>query len=109
MDSTTPLFALTVGQFSTLIQELKLQYIPVGNQEIELETDNADIKWVSETLKMPLSTIRTKVSRKEMPCKKRGKPMFFSKQETLEWNENGRPKIVQEIDFAPRRKNKKIN
>ena len=104
MDSSIPLFALTVGQFSTLIQELKLSHTPVSNQEIVFETDNADINWVSETLKIPISTIRTKVSRMEMPCKKRGKPMVFSKKETLEWNENGRPKVVQEIDFAPIKK-----
>jgi hypothetical protein len=104
MDSSTPLFALTVGQFSTLIQELKLSHTPVSNQEIVFETDNADINWVSETLKMPLPTIRTKVSRMEMPCKKRGKPMAFSKKEMLEWNEKGRPKSIQEIDFAPVKK-----
>ena len=108
MDSSTPLFALTVGQFSTLIHELKLSQIPIINQDIVFETDNVDINWVSENLKMPKSTIRTKVSRKEMPCKQRGKPMVFSKKETLEWIENGRPKIVQEIDFAPLKRNKKI-
>ena len=108
MDSSTPLFALTVGQFSTLIQELKLSHIPVSNQEIVFETDNADINWVSETLKMPSSTIRTKVSRMEMPCKKRGKPMIFSKKETIEWNEIGRPKVIQEIDFAPVKRTKNL-
>ncbi len=108
MDSSTPLFALTVGQFSTLIQELKLSHIPFSNREIVFETDNADINWVSETLKMPSSTIRTKVSRMEMPCKKRGKPMIFSKKETIEWNEIGRPKIIQEIDFAPVKRNKNL-
>lgn len=107
MDSSTPLFALTVGQFSTLIQELKLSHIPISNQEIVFETDNADINWVSETLKMPKSTIRTKVSKMEMPCKQRGKPMVFSKKETIEWVEKGKPKVIQEIDFAPIRKSKK--
>jgi hypothetical protein len=108
MDSSTPLFALTVGQFSALIQELKLSQIPIFKQDIVFETDNVDINWVSENLKIPIATIRTKVSRMEMPCKKRGKPMVFSKKEILEWYENGRPKVVQEIDFAPLKRNKKI-
>jgi hypothetical protein len=42
----------------------------------------------------------------EMPCKKRGKPMVFSKKETLEWDEKGRPKVIQEIDFAPVKRTK---
>ena len=43
----------------------------------------------------------------EMPCKKSGKPMGFSKKETIEWVEKGKPKVIQEIDFAPIRRSKK--
>lgn len=108
MDLSTPLYALTVGEFSALMQEqLKLSQTPIIKQDIVFETDNVDINWVSENLKIPIATIRTKVSRMEMPCKKRGKPMVFSKKEILEWNENGRPKLIQEVDFAPIKKNKK--
>ena len=109
MNVSTPIFTLTVSEFSELIQEqLKSLQLPVKNQNSILETDNVDINWVSENLKIPIATIRTKVSRMEMPCKKRGKPMVFSKKEILEWYENGRPKVVQEIDFAPLKRNKKI-
>lgn len=108
MDLSSPLFSLTVSEFSALMQEqFKLFQIPNVKKDVVFETDNVDINWVSENLKMPISTIRTKVSRKEMPCKQRGKPMIFSKSETLEWNENGRPRVIQEIDFAPTRKSKK--
>lgn len=108
MELSTPLFALTVGEFSALIEEkLKLLQIPVSKNNTVFETDNVDINWVSENMKMPISTIRSKVSRMEMPCKKRGKPMAFSKKETIEWVENGKPKVIQEIDFAPVRKSKK--
>ena len=109
MELSTPLYALTVGEFSALIEEkLKLLQIPISKNNTVFETDNVDINWVSENLKMPISTIRTKVSRMEMPCKKRGKPMGFSKKETIEWVEKGKPKVIQEIDFAPIRKSKKI-
>lgn len=108
MDSSTPLFALTVGQFSALIQELNLSQIPIIKQDIVFETDSVDINWVSENLKIPKATIRTKVSRDEMPFKKRGKPLIFSKKEILEWYENGKPKVVQEIDFAPLKRTKKL-
>lgn len=108
MDLSSPLFSLTVSEFSVLMQEqFKLFQIHNVKKDIVFETDNVDINWVSENLNMPISTIRTKVSRMEMPCKKRGKPMEFSKKEMLEWYENGKPKVIQEIDFAPIRKNKK--
>lgn len=110
MDDKSPLYSLSIEQFKALLDE-KLQNFQQHpfKSDVVFETDNVSIDWVSENLCIPKSTIRTKVSRGEMPCKKRGKPMLFSKQETLEWIENGRPKIVQEIDFAPRKKNKKIN
>ena len=108
MELSTPLYALTVGEFSALIEEkLKLLQIPISKNNTVFETDNVDINWVSENLNMPISTIRTKVSRMEMPCKKRGKPMGFSKKEKIEWVEKGKPKVIQEIDFAPIRKSKK--
>ena len=84
MELSTPLFALTVSEFTALMQEqFKLFQIPNVKNDVIFETDNVDINWVSENLKIPISTIRTKVSRMEMPCKKRGKPMIFSKKEIL--------------------------
>jgi hypothetical protein len=109
MNLSTPIFALTVSEFSELIQEqLKSLHPPLKNQSTNLETDNVDINWVSENLKIPKSTIHTKVCRMELPCKKRGKPLVFSKNEIIEWNEKGRPKVFQEIDFAPAKNTKKI-
>lgn len=108
MDLSSPLFSLTVSEFSALMQEqFKLFQIPNVKKEVVFETDNVDINWVSENLKMAKSTIYTKVSKYQMPCKKRGKPMGFSKKETIEWVEKGKPKVIQEIDFAPIRKSKK--
>ncbi len=109
MNLSTPLYALTVSEFSELIQEqLKSLQPPIKNLITNLETDNVDINWVSENLKIPKSTIHTKVCRMEMPCKKRGKPLIFSKNEIIEWNNSGRAKVIQEIDFAPVRSPKKI-
>jgi hypothetical protein len=109
MNVSTPIFTLTVSEFSELIQEqLKSLQLPVKNQNSILETDNVDINWVSENLKIPKSTIHTKVCKKEMPCKKRGKPLIFSKNEILEWNNSGRAKEIQEIDFAPVKRTKNI-
>ena len=110
MNLSTPLYALTVSEFSELIQEqLKSLQPPIKKLNTILETDNVDINWVSENLKIPKSTIHTKVCRMEIPCKKRGKPLIFSKKETTEWNESGRPKVIREIDFAPVRRNKTSN
>jgi hypothetical protein len=109
MDSSSPLFSLTVSEFSALIQELILLQTPISKTNTVFETDNVDINWVSQNLKIPISTIRTKVSRKEMPCKQRGKPMIFSKNEIIDWNEKGRPKVIQEVEFAPIKKTSKYN
>ena len=110
MNLSTPIFTLTVSEFSELIQEqLKSLQPPIKNQSTNLETDNVDINWVSENLKIPKSTIHTKVCRMEMPCKKRGKPLIFSKNEIIDWNNSGRPTVVQEIDFALVRRNKTSN
>jgi hypothetical protein len=110
MNLSTPLYALTVSEFSELIQEqLKSLQPPIKNLITNLETDNVDINWVSENLKIPTATIYTKVSKMEMPCKKRGKPLIFSKNEIIDWNNSGRPTVVQEIDFAPVRRNKTSN
>lgn len=110
MNLSTPLYALTTSEFIELIQEqLKSLQPPIKNHSAILETDNVDINWVSENLKIPISTIHTKVSRMEMPCKKRGKPLIFSKKETIEWNDSGRPKVIQEIDFAPVKRKKISN
>lgn len=109
MNVSTPIFTLTVSEFSELIQEqLKSLQLPVKNQNSILETDNVDINWVSENLKIPKSTIHTKVCKMEMPCKKRGKPLIFSKNEIIEWNNRGRAKEIQEIDFAPVKRTKNI-
>jgi hypothetical protein len=109
MDLSSLLLSLTVSEFTELVQEqFKLFQIPNVKKDVVFETDDVDINWVSENLKMPKPTIYTKVSKSAMPCKKRGKPMVFSKKETIEWVEKGKPPINQEIDFAPIRKNKKL-
>lgn len=48
------------------------------------------IKWVSDYTGLAETTIRSKVSKEEIPYKKRGKPLLFSKEKIVEWNENGR-------------------
>ncbi|MBP8115451.1 MAG: helix-turn-helix domain-containing protein [Chitinophagaceae bacterium] len=59
------------------------------------------IKEASDLTSLSERTIRWKVSRGEMPFKKRGKPLMFSKSDLFKWIEDGKPKVVQEADFAP--------
>jgi excisionase family DNA binding protein len=102
MDDKSPLYSLSIEQFKALLDE-KLQNFQKHpyKSDVVFETDNVSIDWVSENLCIPKSTIRTKVSRGEMPCKKRGKPMLFSKKDMNDWLEKGKPKISREIDFCP--------
>lgn len=108
-DTTRPLYALSVGEFSDLIKD-NFKSLELSNlkQPIEYETDTVDIDWVSENFNMPKSTIRSKVSKNEMPCKKRGKPLLFSKYDIFKWVEDGKPKVIHEVDFAPIKKRKNL-
>lgn len=105
MNDSTPLYSLSVGEFTTLIQDsIKAINNPPQRPEDKIETDIVDIDWVSKNFGMPKGTIYSKVSKNEMPCKKRGKPLQFSKEETLNWVNDGKPKLSLEIDFAPNHK-----
>lgn len=48
------------------------------------------IKDVSELTGLKEKTIRWKVSKNQVPCYQRGKPLLFSKSEILKWINNGR-------------------
>ncbi len=105
MNNTVPLYSLSVEQFKAILDE-KFKHFqqPHTKTNVIYETDNTNIDWVSENFNIPKGTIRSKVSKREMPCKKRGKPLIFSKKEIIEWVEKGKPKIEEEIEFAPVRK-----
>lgn len=69
-----------------------------GNQD---EADQLlTIKQTAELLSLSVPTIYGLVSRGEIPHSKKGKRLYFSKQELLEWVKAGRKKTNAEIAAA---------
>lgn len=52
----------------------------------------------SQFLNLSIATIYSKVSKRELPVLKRGKRLYFSKTELLEYLEKGRKKLKTEIE-----------
>jgi excisionase family DNA binding protein len=56
-----------------------------------------NIKQAGELLNLSVPTLYGYVHRAEIPVSKRGKRLYFSKQELLDWIKLGRKKTVSEI------------
>lgn len=67
--------------------------IAEASQQDELLT----IQQAAEILKLSVPTIYGLVSRTEIPHAKKGKRLYFSKQELLDWVQSGRKKTNAEI------------
>lgn len=71
----------------------------VENLESEkLSEDNLlTVDQTSKLVKLSVSTIYSKVSRKEIPAFKIGKRLYFSKDEIIAWIKSGKIKTIAEI------------
>lgn len=69
----------------------------------DFKTDNSEqdqlftIQQTAEFLSLAVPTIYGLVSRNEIPYSKKGKRLYFSKQELLDWVKSGRNKTKAEI------------
>lgn len=70
--------------------------------------DILSIKEASDLLNLTVSTLYSKVSRKEIPVSKKGKSLYFSRIDLLNWIKSGKKKTHEEIskEFLDSRKNK---
>lgn len=57
-----------------------------------------DVHEASELLGISPATIYSKVSKRELPCMKRGKKLYFSRNELLKYLHGGRRKTAEEVD-----------
>ena len=85
-----------LSKIENLILDLKQTFKPIekSNQSEELLTISETAKFLSLTV----ATIYSKVSRKELPYMKRGKRLYFSRQELIEYLKQGRIKTNSEIN-----------
>lgn len=75
------------------IKDLLLESKPAPNPDI---SDLLTIGEAAIFLSLSVPTIYTKVSRKEIPVNKRGKRLYFSKQELYIWIKSGKKATQQE-------------
>lgn len=68
---------------------------PISQREVE---ELLTVKQAAELLKLSVPTIYGYVQRAEIPVSKRGKRLYFSKQELLDWVKEGRKRTLSEID-----------
>ena len=72
---------------------LELQDVPNTEQSEQFLT----IEQAAEFLKLSVATLYSKVSRRELPHLKRGKRLYFSQSELIEYLQGGRVKTAKDI------------
>ncbi len=77
---------------------LNLTNQPLLTESSESTEDLVLIQEASRILRLAVPTIYCKVSRSELPCMKRGKRLYFSKKELLQYLKGGRRKTKTEIE-----------
>lgn len=75
------------------IESIVEQLSPNAQDEDEL----LDIKGAADYLKVSVQSVYAKVSRLEIPVRKPGKRLYFSKHELRNWVENSRRKTAAEL------------
>jgi len=67
------------------------------SSEKSSEDNLLTVDQTSKLLKLSVSTIYSKVSRKEIPAFKAGKRLYFSRDEIMDWIKSGKIKNIAEI------------
>lgn len=97
IDKNRPMYSLSVEEYIALNQEILsgLQNPEPGTKKSSPEIMNIDE--AAAFLKMAKQTVYSKTSQRTLPYFKRGKRVFFRKEELLSWLEKGRKYTKEEI------------
>jgi len=88
-----------VTMLTNEISELKrLLLEKVEPQPTEQPEKFLNIQETAQFLNLSVPTIYSKVSKRELPCMKRGKRLYFSSTELIEYIKEGRKKSYAEIE-----------
>ncbi|RYG54752.1 MAG: DNA-binding protein [Chitinophagaceae bacterium] len=82
-------------RIETLVESLASEKLP--------QDDLLTVSQTSELVSLSISTIYSKVSRKEIPAFKIGKRLYFSKEEITAWIKSGKIKTIADIRNEIRR------
>ena len=88
-----------VTMLTNEISELKRLLLEKREQQQTKQPEQfLNIKEAAQFLKLTVPTIYSKVSKRELPCMKRGKRLYFSSTELMDYIKDGRKKSNAEID-----------
>lgn len=85
-----------LSNIETLLLDLKHQ--PQQPEPTALPDQLLTIQQAAELLHLSVSTLYVKVSKGELPVMKRGKRLYFSQNELVEYLKQGRKKTTGEIE-----------
>ena len=98
-DLTFDLLPKAVTQLTNEVSELKRLIIENQEQTLAEQPEQLlTIKEAAQFLKLTVPTIYSKVSKGELPVMKRGKRLYFSNTELMEYIKEGRKKSNAEIE-----------
>ena len=93
---------IRLNEFETLIQNSVERAIKALNSQQPEPTALPDqlltIQQAAELLHLSVPTLYSKVSKREIPCMKQGKRLYFSQKELVEYLKQGRKKTTGEIE-----------
>ena len=98
----TVLISLRIEDLQTVIIDCVNSCLRNNKQESKTPTDHPEqlltVQQAAEFLHLSPATVYGQVSRGELPVMKRGKRLYFSRTELLEYLKQGRKKSNAEID-----------
>jgi excisionase family DNA binding protein len=84
--------------FKRWIIEAHAEIQPIQVEPTEQPEKFLNIQEAARFLNLTVATIYSKVSKRELPCMKRGKRLYFSSTELKEYIKEGRKKSYAEIE-----------
>ena len=95
MNNPFELIEARLNSIENLILDLKQPTKIEPNEKLE---QLLTVQQAAQFLNLTVPTIYSKVSKRELPCMKRGKRLYFSSTELMEYLKEGRKKSKSEIE-----------
>lgn len=93
------LSSIKIADLQVLIKDSLQEVLKSINiAPVEYPDEILDVREAAELLNLSIPTVYSKVSKKEIPCMKRGKKLHFSRNELLRYLHGGRRKTAEEVD-----------
>ena len=98
MDITFENLPLAVSQLQNQLNNIERLLLDKSNDNQQESEQLLTIKQTSNLLNLSVPTLYSKVQRAEIPVCKRGKRLYFSKLDLMEWIKQGKRKTKADIE-----------